>query len=59
MIVKLTEPMAGARAWAVGDEFECGEAEAVRLIAAGRAVAIENKIERAVKSAAPETRKVK
>lgn len=33
--VILKVPMAGARAWNVGDEFECNEKEAKRMIKAG------------------------
>lgn len=38
--VKLTTALVGAKSYAAGDDFVCGEAEAKRLIDAGFAVAI-------------------
>lgn len=55
--VELTTALVGAKSYAPGDEFECSEAEAKRLIEAGFAVAIATvKKETASKKQAAETR---
>lgn len=57
MRVRLLVSMAGATSYNPGDEFECSDnQEAIRLIKAGYAVPLAQKIERAVK-APVETRK--
>ena len=57
MKVKLLIAMSGAQSWNIGDEFECSEGEAKRLIEAGYAAAISApKVEKAAKKAATETR---
>lgn len=57
--VKLTTALVGAVSHNVGDEFECGDDEAKRLIEAGFAVAIAApKKEIAAKKPATETRRV-
>lgn len=54
MKIKMLVSLAGADfALSPGDEYECGEAEAVRHIEAGNAVpVVEPKVERAVKPSA-------
>lgn len=57
MKVKLLVPMTGAKSWAAGDDFECSEGEAKRMIESGIAVAIAApKVEKAAKKAVAETR---
>lgn len=36
-VVRILVPMAGVQSWATGDLYECDEASAARLVAAGRA----------------------
>jgi len=57
MKVKLLVAMSGEQSWNVGDEFDCADDEAIRLIEAGYAAPIATaKVEKAVKKPAAETR---
>lgn len=59
MKVKLTASLSGpARAWDAGEEYECSDGEAKRLIEAGFAIpVVEAKTERAVARKVTEKRK--